>query len=116
VSGQPVEVRLRPGVPGCVTVPLAILTLGLLPLLMRMGEKHFLARVDSRGFESRGGTRVAWGELQRVERVVGKVQGRTMSDEYWLYTAKGRFSLPTWRAENAAEVMAFIDAHAPRPS
>ncbi len=111
-----VEVRLRPGVPGCVTLPLAVLTLGLLPVLMRMGEKHFIARVDEGGFTSRGGTRVQWSELQRVERVVGKVQGMQMSDEFLFYTAKGRFSLPLWRMENAGEVKAFIDAHTPRPS
>jgi hypothetical protein len=36
-----IEVQLRPGVSGCVTVPLGCLTLGLVPLLMRQGEKHF---------------------------------------------------------------------------
>lgn len=111
-----IEVRLRPGVPGCISVPLTILTLGLLPVLVRMGERHFIARVDGEGFESRGGVRVAWSEIQRVERAVGKVQGMKMSDEYLFYTARGRFSLPVWRAQYAQEVMAFIDAHAPRPS
>ena len=110
------EVRLRPGVPGCITIPLAILTFGLLPLAMRMAEKHFIARVDATGFESRGGTRVAWTEVQRVERFVGKVQGLKMSDEFLFYTPKGRFSLPFWRMENPQEVMAFIEAHVPRPA
>jgi hypothetical protein len=111
-----VEVRLVPGVHGCISVPLAILTLGLLPILMRMGERHFIARVHAAGFESRGGARVAWSELQRVERVVGKVRGMRMSDEYLFYTTKGRFSLPSLRMDNAQEVMTFIEAHAPRPS
>lgn len=108
-----VEVRLRPGVPGCITVPLAIMTLGLVPMLMRKGERHFLARMDEEGFETRGGTRIAWSEVERVQRTVGKVQGMKMSDELVLYTRKGRASLPTWRTENADEVLAYFQAHAP---
>ena len=107
------EVRLRPGVPGCITIPLAIMTLGLVPLLMRMGERHFIARMDEEGFETRGGTRIAWSEVERVQRMVGKVQGMKMSDELVLYTGKGRASLPTWRAENAEEALAWLQRHLP---
>jgi hypothetical protein len=108
-----VEVRLRPGVPGCVTVPLAIMTLGLVPLLMRKGERHFIARMDEEGFETRGGTRIAWSEVERVQRTVGKVQGMKMSDELVLHTRKGRASLPTWRTVNADEALAYFQSHAP---
>ena len=108
-----VEVRLRAGVPGCVTIPLAIMSLGLVPLLMRFAERHFIARMDEEGFETRGGKRIAWNEVERVQRTVGKVQGRQMSDELLLYTKKGRASLPTWRTENAGEVLPYFLAHAP---
>lgn len=101
------EVRLRPGVPGCITMALTAMTLGLLPILMRMGERHFVARMDNAGFESRAGARVAWADVQRVQRMVGRVQGLKMSDEFLLFTSQGRFSLPFWRIENAEEVMAF---------
>jgi len=108
-----VEVRLRPGVPGCITISLAIMSLGLVPLLMRKGERHFIAQMDEEGFETRGGTRIAWSEVERVQRTVGKVQGMKMSDELVLYTGKGRVSLPTWRTENADEALTFFQAHAP---
>jgi hypothetical protein len=108
-----VEVELRPGVHGCVTLPLAIMTLGLVPLLMRMGEKHFIARMDEQGFETRGGLRVAWSEIERVQRTVGKVQGMKMSDELVVFTSKGRVSLPVWRTENAGEALAWFTSHAP---
>ena len=108
-----IEVRLRPGVPGCITIPLAIMTLGLVPLLMRRGERHFIARMDAEGFETRGGTRIAWNEVERVQRTVGKVQGMKMSDELVLHTGKGRASLPTWRAENAEEALAYLQHHLP---
>ena len=108
-----VEVKLRPGVHGCITWPLAIATLGVVPLLMRMGEKHFIARMDDDGFETRGGMRVAWNEVERVQRLVGKVQGMKMSDELLVFTARGRASLPTWRIENGDEALAFFTRHAP---
>ena len=108
-----VEVKLRPGVHGCIMWPLAIATLGLVPLLMRMGEKHFIARMDDSGFETRGGMRVAWSEVERVQRTVGKVQGLKMSDELLVFTAKGRASLPIWRIENGEEALAFFSGHAP---
>ena len=108
-----VEVKLRPGVHGCIFWPLAIMSLGLIPLAMRMGEKHFIARMDDSGFETRGGTRVAWSEIEHVQRTVGKVQGMKMSDELLVFTAKGRASLPTWRIENGEEALAFFANHAP---
>lgn len=108
-----VEVRLRPGVHGCITVPLAVMSLGLVPLLMRQGERHFIARMDENGFETRGGARVAWTEIERVQRTVGKVQGMKMSDELLIFSPKGRASLPVWRTENAEEALAFFSSHAP---
>ena len=108
-----IEVKLRPGVHGCVLWPLAILSLGLVPLLMRQGERHFIARMDEQGFETRGGLRVAWNEIERVERTVGKVQGMKMSDELLVFSPRGRASLPTWRTENAEEALVFFTAHAP---
>ncbi len=47
-----IEVQLRPGVPGCVTMPLGCLSLGLVPLLTRWGEGHFARHMDERGVET----------------------------------------------------------------
>lgn len=107
------EVRLVPAVRGCITVPLTILTLGLWPVLQRFGERRFVARLDEAGFESRGGTFVGWGDVERVEHVVGVMGRTTLSEEYWLHTSKGRFSLPIWRTGNAAEVLDYFGAHIP---
>lgn len=107
------EVRLKPGVPGCVTLPLAVMTLGLVPLLMRQGERDFIARMDDDGFETRGGRRVSWSELTKVRRVLGKVKGMKLSDEIQLYSPHGRSSLPTWRTENGEEALAYLLARIP---
>lgn len=108
-----IEVKLRPGVHGCVMWPLYVLTLGILPLLLRMGERHFIARMNPDGFETRGGLRVAWNEIDRVQRTVGKVRGMKMSDELLVFSPKGRASLPTWRIENADEAVEYFTRHAP---
>ena len=109
-----IEVQLRPAVPGCVTIPLALLSLGLIPLMTRRAERHFIARMDDAGFETRGGKRIAWSEVERVQRAIGKVQGVEMSDELILFTPRGRASLPVWRMENAGEAVAYLVAHEPR--
>ena len=108
-----VEVQLRPGVHGCIFWPLAILSLGLVPLAMRLGERHFIARMDEAGFETRGGTRFAWSDVERVQRTVGKVQGVQMSDELIVYTKRGRASLPSWRIVNGEDALSYFLAHAP---
>ncbi len=126
-----IEVQLRPGVPGCVTIPLAFLSLGLIPFLMRWGERHFARRMDQHGVETRAGKRIAWSEFTRIRRAQGVVRpGRrvlrvvvsddlysprshAMSDEYWLESPKGRVSVPFWRATNGDAVREFTLAHLP---
>src|SRR4051812_12816844 len=95
-----IEVQLRPGVHGCVTVPLGCMSLGLVPLLMRYGEGHFIRRMDEAGVETRNGKRYAWSEFGRIERVrsrMGSGSSGSLSDEYLLYATGGRVSLPIWR-------------------
>jgi len=110
------EVDLRPGVHGCIYWPLAVMSLGLIPLVMRMGERHFIARMDEHGFETRGGARYAWSDIARVQRTVGKVQGVKMSDELLVFTGKGRVSLPSRRIVNGEEATSYFLAHAPEIS
>jgi hypothetical protein len=116
-----IEVALRPGVPGCVTMPLGCLTLGLVPFLMRRNEGHFARRMDELGVETRSGKRIAWSEFSSIKRVKGGSgmpgQGRltaVYSDEYILESPRGRVSVPLWRAVNANEVGEFTLAHVPR--
>jgi hypothetical protein len=126
-----IEVQLRPGVPGCVTMPLGCLTLGLVPLLMRWGERHFARRMDQLGVETRAGKTIAWSEFTSIKRAQGIVRpGRRVlrvnvsddlysptthvtSDEYWLESPKGRVSVPFWRAANGDAVREFTLAHIP---
>ena len=99
---------------GCLLALVTVLTLGLYPLLRKMGEGHFIKRMDEAGFETRAGRRFAWSDVRRVQRNVGKVQGVALSDELLLFTDRGRASLPTWRTDNAEAAVEYLLRHAPR--
>jgi len=90
------------------------LTLGLVPLLMRQGEKHFIRRMDEAGIETRGGKRYAWSEFGRIEHVTSRIgSSGNLSDEYLLYAPGGRVSLPLWRTVNAQESLEYARARLP---
>ena len=123
-----IEVQLRPGVPGWVMMPLGCLTLGLVPLLTRWGERRFARRMDESGVETRSGKRIAWSEFTSIKRAQGFVGRRVRmsisddlysprthaaSDEYLLESPKGRVSVPFWRAANGDAVREFTLAHMP---
>jgi hypothetical protein len=108
------EIDLQPPMHGCLLALVTLLTLGLYPLLRKIGERHFIRRMDEAGFETRGGKRIAWSEVRRVQRTVGKVKGVALSDEMILFTDRGRASLPTWRAANAGAAQDYLLRHVPR--
>jgi hypothetical protein len=109
-----IEVQLRPGVHGCVSVPLGCLTLGLMPLLVRQGEGHFIRRMDEAGIETRSGKRAAWSEVGRVQRVRSTMGGSgSLSNELLLFVPNGRISLPLWRTVNTEESLEYLMAHLP---
>ena len=57
------DIDLRPPMNGCLLALVTVMTLGLYPLLRKMGEGHFIRRMDEAGFETRGGKRFAWSEV-----------------------------------------------------
>ena len=102
------DVDLRPPLGGCLFALVGLMTLGLYPLLRRMGERHFIRRMDDGGFETRGGRRIAWAKVRSVQRVHGKLGAATLSDEILLKTPNGRASLPLWRAGNAQAALDYL--------
>jgi len=103
-----VEIDLRPPLHGCLIALLGLMTLGLYPLLRRMGERHFIRRMDEEGLETRGGKRIPWAAVTAVQRRQGVMGSAVLSDEMLLETARGRVSLPLWRAGNAEEALAYL--------
>ena len=107
------EITLRPAPMGCLRAVLGILTLGLIPWMLRRTEGRFIRRMDDAGFETRDGRRIAWAEVTRVERAQGRMNGNVLSDELQLTTPKGTVSVPLWRAENAAAAGDYALRHIP---
>ncbi|MBX6374666.1 MAG: hypothetical protein IRZ13_10590 [Acetobacteraceae bacterium] len=107
------DVQLRPPMHGCLIAIISLMTLGVYPLLRRFLERHFIRRMDDTGIETRGGKRIPWSEFTRIQRVVAKVQGVQMSDEYLLHSPRGRVSLPLWRTGNAKEAADYLQRHLP---
>jgi len=96
------DVKLRPPFHGCLIALVSLVTLGLYPLLRRLGERHFIARMDDAGVTLRSGKRIAWSDFTGIARVSFEMQGIELSDEYVLRSRAGRASLPLWRVENAS--------------
>jgi hypothetical protein len=89
------------------------MSFGLVPLLISMGERHFIRHMDAAGVITRGGKHIAWNEFTGISRTKGTMEGIVLSDEYLLQSARGKVSLPAWRAENAKEAMDFLLRHLP---
>jgi hypothetical protein len=97
-------------------VPLGCLTLGLVPLLTRQAEGHFIRRMDEAGVETRNGKRYAWSDFSRIERVMsrmGSSSSGSLSNEYLIYAPGGRVSLPLWRTVNVQEASEYLLSHLP---
>jgi hypothetical protein len=109
-----VEVTLKPPFGGCLMLLVTVVTLGTYPLLRRLGERHFIARMDDYGFETRAGKRVDWTQVTRIEHVVGKVNGVQMSDEYVVRSTQGRSSLPLWRSTDRTAALDYLIQRAPQ--
>jgi hypothetical protein len=108
-----VEITLRPAPMGCLRGALGIVTLGLIPWMLRRTEGRFIRLMDDAGFETRDGRRIAWAEVTRVERAQGTMNGKVLSDELLLSTPKGTVSVPLWRAENPTAAREFALRHLP---
>ena len=108
------EVTIRPPLGGCMMVFAAVMSLGLYPLLRPRMERHFIARMDDTGFETRAGKRFAWQDVELIRHVVNEVKGARVSDEYLVWTSKGRSSLPVWRATHPNEALDYLIQRAPQ--
>jgi hypothetical protein len=108
------EVTLRPPLGGCMMVFASVMSLGIYPLLRPLMERHFIARMDDEGFETRAGKRYAWADVERIKHVIQEVKGSKVSDEYLVWTSKDRTTLPVWRATQPTEALDYLIQRAPQ--
>lgn len=85
------EVRLNKTIPGCVYALCTLWTLGLFPLFLRYTEHVFPKQLDDEGLVTRGGTRIAWKDFTRVQKITTKGSGGgILAVEYSLYAVSRR--------------------------
>jgi hypothetical protein len=117
-----IEVQMRRGVAGCIWYPLGCLTLGLVPLIARWGQRGFARRMNEQGIETRGGKWVPWAQITGIRRAQTRVGGpsvyggggRTAYYGYVLTSPQGNVEIPLSHAANEEEVRAFTLAHLPQ--
>jgi hypothetical protein len=109
-----VEVDLRPPMGGCMMVFIAVATVGVYPLLRWLIERRYIHRMDDEGFVTRAGTRVRWGEITHIRHISREMDGRIMSDEYDVRSARGRSCLPLSRTGNVREVLDYFIQRVPQ--
>jgi hypothetical protein len=98
---------------GCLFAFFALMTLGTVPLLLRMGEWHFIRRMDDAGLETRGGRRIAWSDVTGIRRVIGTMNGAQIANEIIVRASRRKASLMLSRCINGAEAEAYLLGHVP---
>lgn len=107
------DVPLRRTVRGCMWWPVAIVTLGLVPLITRMAERGFVRSMDDTGFVTRGGKQFAWAEVTKIRREQTTLNGRLANDMLRLTTPRGSAFLPLFRTDEPAKVWDYAISHLP---
>ena len=103
------DVKIRP-LSGCLTIFLAVVTLGVAPLMQWINERGWPKQVDEQGLLTRGGKRIAWGEFTRVVKVHTQVtRGSSAGVEHFeLFYPKGKVVVAVYRLENGDNVFNYI--------
>jgi hypothetical protein len=114
------EVKLRPALPGCLGIGLGMMSLGLIPWMIRNNDRNFFpASVDDEAVVTRTGKRILWSEFTKVRKVVIDRGMSKYTLEYHFDSPKGRVAFHRGRIANIEEVLQFVWAQIPaqmRPS
>lgn len=103
------DVRLRSL--GCVGRLGGVLSLGLLPLVLRKHENQFPLRLEGDSMILRSGARIPWSAFTRVRATEILLNGRYQHTLYELWHPGGRIHFPSHRIEDAESVVKFVMAH-----
>lgn len=105
------DVRIRPlGNLGCVG---GVLSLGLLPLILRSHEKQFPASLTDDGMRLRNGVHIPWSSITRFRARDVLLNGRKQHTLYELWHPGGRVHFPSHRIEDADRVVDYMVRHLP---
>ena len=102
------DVEIIP-IAGCVRVFLALVTLGVAPLMGWLNERQWPKSVDEQGLVTRGGTQIAWDEFTKITRVITNIGGTGAKTEHFeLRSPKGRVVVAPYRLQGGDQVFDYI--------
>ena len=108
------EIDLRPPMGGCMMAFIAVATFGVYPLILFLVGRRYVRTMDDDGFTTRAGKRVRWGEITKIEHIKREMDGRQMSEEFFIRSPHGRSCLPLSRIGNIQEAGDYFVRRAPR--
>lgn len=101
---------------GCALAVLGILSLGIVPLVMRSSERAWPRWLDADGFTTRANRRYRWSEIRRLRQVVTFVN-QVRTERWDLETDRGAVaSIVEHRLRNGPQVLAFARRQIARAS
>lgn len=105
------DIQVKP-LPGCNSVFLGVLSLGIAPLIIKIQERRWPASVDEQGLTTKSGKQIAWQDFTKAVKVIQNTQG-TMTERYDLHYADGVVPIVVYRLENGPRVLDYILEHLP---
>lgn len=99
---------------GCLMTTASVLSLGVLPLLMRMHYNQLPATLTEDGMVLRNGRHIRWSDFTRVKGTRIFVNQTYIGTAWVLKHAGGKVQIRTDNLANADEVMQFILSHVPQ--
>ena len=102
-----VQITRRPN--GCIFFFLGLLTLGLVPLLLRGREAVFVVRMDDNGVTTKGGKIIPWSDFKKAAYSKYRIRnGGTILEEYNFKTSKGSVNFFSNRMKNFDQAIDYV--------
>ncbi|MBK8794105.1 MAG: hypothetical protein IPN59_13505 [Holophaga sp.] len=102
------EVKIIP-LNGCMQVFLAVMTLGVAPLMVWLNERSWPKSVDEQGLLTRGGVKIPWSDFSKITRVVTRIGNTSSTTEHFeLVHPKGKVVVTVYRLENGQKILDYI--------
>ncbi len=106
------DVQLAP--PGCLHRMATVLSLGLLPVLLRSQHRQYPATLSDDAVILRNGAKIPWIAFTRFKATDVHVQGMHMNTLYEMWYPGGRVHFAARQIQDADAVVTFILAHLPQ--
>ncbi len=102
------DVKIK-AVPGCMQFFLAVVTLGIYPLMAWLNLRNWPKSLDDQGLVTRAGTRIAWSAFTKITKVITDIQrGAAKTEHFELTYPKGKVIVAPYRLEDGGQVFDYV--------